>query len=237
MPIRFTGNAGSYPDDAFFPTLQSLDQVIAGLPGFRGAWDAADYSGSGAWVPRIAPASGRYQLTPAASGTPPTRADRNGRAVLRITPSGRVWVQDAAGAAQPFTGLAYASRAYFSNTTTNFQKVFDFGTPEFFFRSSLANPIWQMAGLGVQGTTPIRTPIVGWHSFLLRKPSGNAGFCLNNDGSEVSFGSEAALSGTMMLGDATGSTSAEQDISRVIICDSGEITMTQRAAMMTWING
>jgi hypothetical protein len=236
MPIRFQGQSGAYPNDAFFADLPTLDSVIASLPGLRGAWDASDYSGSGPWLPRV---GSSFCINPAISGTTPTRAERNGRPVLRIVPTGRAWIQMADTSAMPnLTGLTFASRAYYSNTTTNFQKLLDMGAPELYFRSTLATPVWQFAGLGTAGSMPIAAPTVGWHSILFRK-QGIAAALFSADGSgEVAFGSEGqALNSSLQLGDASNATSAEHDISRVIICDTGALTVGQIAAVRTWING
>jgi hypothetical protein len=237
MPVNFLGSASSFPESAFFPPLETIDSIIARLPGFRGAWDAADYTGSGPWLPRIAPAENPYRIVPALTGTAPVRADRNGRPVLRFMPNGKAWINDATGGTPTIGQLAYASRAYFSNVDTNFQKVFDLGAPEFYFRSTMATPVWQMAGLGAAATAPIRAPVIGWHSFVFRKPAGQAGLTLDSDGSETVFGSEGALSGILQIGDAGSATSAQQDIARLIICDNGAISTAGRAAMMLWVGG
>lgn len=236
MPINFRGNTDGYPDTAFFPVLESLDSIIAALPGFRGAWDAADYTGAGPWLPRLAPATDPYRLSPAGSA-PPTRATRDGRTVVRFTQNGKAWVQDMAGVTNNLTGLVFASRAYFSDTTVNFQKIFDFGTPEFFYRSTLASPVWQFAGLGVARTAPIAAPLVGWHNILFRK-AGTTEAMLSVDGSdEIAIGGADALNHPLQIGDAANSTSAVQDISRVIICSAGSLTTAQQAAVKTWVAG
>ena len=236
MTINFSGRADSFPDSAFFPALESLDSIIAALPGFRGAWDADDYTGEGAWLPRLAPSSNPYQLAPAGA-VPPAAAERDGRPVVRFTQNSKAWVQDAAGVTNNLTGLVFASRAYFSDTTVNFQKIFDFGTPEFFYRSTLASPVWQFAGLGVARNTLIAAPLVGWHDILFRK-AGTTEALLNVDGSDdIAIGGADPLSHPMQIGDASASTSAVQDISRVIICSSGNLTAAQQAAVKTWVAG
>lgn len=236
MPINFLASSAGYPDTAFFPTLQTLDSIISTLPGFKGAWDAADYAGAGPWLPRVVPATDPYRILPAGAAVP-TRADRDGRPVIRFLPNGKAWVQDMAGAAQNFTGLTFATRAYYGNTTTNFQKLFDLGTAELFYRSTLASAVWQFAGLGVARTTPIAAPTVGWHSILFRKQGTTEAMLAADSADEVAIGGADALNFALQIGDAANATSAEQDISRIIICNAGNLTTTQQAAVKTWVNG
>lgn len=239
MPIRFRGSAGSFPESAFFPDLPRLDDIIAAIPSLRGAWDATDYSGSGPWQPRIAPASGAFCINPALSGTRPVLAERDGQPVLRMVPGGKAWVQMSDTSPMPnLTGITYASRAFFSNVVTNFQKILDFGTPEFLFRSSTTNKIWQFAGLGTGGTYPIAEPIIGWHNFTFQK-SGISAAMFSADGAPfAAIGSaDTEMNHPLQLGDANSSTSAEQDISRIVICDSGALTAAQTAAVQAWVTG
>lgn len=236
MPLNFTGSLDGFPESAFFPVLPTLASIISALPGFKGAWDASDYSGAGPWLPRVAPATDPYRILPAGSVLP-TRATRDGRPVLRFVPNSKAWVQDMAGVAQNFTGLTFATRAYYSNTTTNFQKIFDFGTPELFYRSSLASPVWQFAGLGVARTTPIVGPLVGWHRILFRKAGTTEAMLAADDADEIAIGGADALNNALQIGDASNSTSAEQDISRIIICNAGSLTTAQQAAVKTWVAG
>lgn len=236
MPIRFQGQSGAYPSTAFFPDLPSLDSVIASLPGLRGAWDASDYSGTGPWQPRI---GSSFCINPAISGSTPTRATRDGRAVLRVVPTGRAWIQMADTSAMPnLTGLTFASRAYYSNATTNFQKILDMGAPELYFRSTLTSPVWQFAGLGTAGSASIAAPVVGWHSICFRKQGTDAAMFSADGSSQVALGSAGqALNNSLQIGDASNATSAEHDISRAIICDTGALSASQIAAVQTWING
>lgn len=234
MPVNFIADAGAYPAEAFFPELPLLDDVIASIPGLLGAFDAVDYTGAGPWMPRIGTGA---SILPAAAGTPPMKANRDGSDVLRFAVGSKAFVNNYAGAALAFSGLTYASRAYFSNDTTNFQKVFDLGTPEFYFRSTMSTKVWQFAGLGASGSAPISTPLLGWHDVIFTKNADDPA-ALDADGSgPVPFGSSgAALSASsLVLGDASNSTSAVHDISRMILCSVGVLTSEQRNAIRLWL--
>ena len=234
MPLNFSADASAYADEAFFPDTPLLDDVIAAIPSLLGAFDAADYTGVGAWMPRIGSGA---SILPAASGTPPVKATRDGASVLRFEKTGKAFVNDLSGAALALSGLVYASRAYFSDETTNFQKVFDLGAPEFYFRSTMTTPVWQFAGLGTAGTVPIAAPVLGWHRFTFSK-TGTDAAQLTADGSALAGVGSAgsALAGNaLVLGDAGNATSAVQDIRRIVICSDGVLTAEQRGAIDTWV--
>lgn len=233
MPVNYNANADAYPESAFFSDQPLLDDIIASLPGLIGAWDAADWSGSGSWVARV----GGGSIVPALSGVTPFLTSRSGRAVMRFGLTSKAWVKDAAGGDPLFSGLTFASRAYYGNETANFQKIADLGAPELYFRSTLTPKIWQFAGLGAAGTTPIAAPIVGWHNVFFAKTGTDAAIFAADGGTEVAFGSAGnALAGaTLQLGDAASASSAECDHARIIICNSGALTAQQRGAARAWL--
>lgn len=236
MPLSFTlTNPASFAG-AFLPASASLDSVIAGLPGLVGAWDAADYA-SGPWVPRIG-SGGRIDFSTAPNPAP-VLASRGGRPVISFNTLAKAVLRNPEGGTLGLTGLTYASRAYYSDVTTNFQKSFDLGAQDFLFRSSIATPYWQFTNLGDNGTTPIQLPLIDWHTVLFRKVGTTAARLSADGGAEVDIsGSGTALSGqTLTIGDVGNIASAAQDISRVIICTSGDLTADQRAAVQVWING
>lgn len=236
MPIRFQiDNAADY-SGAFLPPIQTLESAIATLPGLVGAWDAADFPATGPWLSRV----GTGQIVAGAGGTPPSLTIREQRDVVHFTNNSKAWVRDGNGSDVLFSNLMFASRAFYSDIVTNFQKVFDFGVPEFFFRSvGFADEYWQFSNSGNSGTVPIADPIVGWHQILFTKNGADAAQ-LAADGADVASietAGTALANVPLQLGDAGTSTSAECDISRLIICTSGVLTPDQRQAVSTWING
>lgn len=234
MPVNFIADAGAYPDDAFFAAQPLLDDVIAAIPGLLGAFDAVDYTGSGAWMPRLGAGA---SILPAAAGTVPVKATRDGAEVLRFAVGSKAFVNNYAGAGLTFTGLTYASRAYFSDDTTNFQKIFDLGSPEFYFRSTLPTKVWQFAGLGASGSVSIATPVLGWHRFTFTKSATDAAMLEADGAPAVACGSAgSALAGNgMVIGDAANATSAVMDVSRIVLCSSGDLTSEQRDAVNKWL--
>lgn len=121
---------GSLFAGAVLPASEVLDDMIVALPGLLGAWDAADYSGSGPWLPRI---GGAARIEPAVAGLRPILSERDGRAVLRFENGSKCRINSMTGASLPaMSSLTYASRSYYWDAVTNFQKIFDLGAPEFF---------------------------------------------------------------------------------------------------------
>ncbi len=57
----------------------------------------------------------------------PVLAIRDNAPVLRFAINSKAFVNSGAGEPLPMSELTYACRAYFSNDTTNFQKILDFG--------------------------------------------------------------------------------------------------------------
>lgn len=234
MPLNFTADTSGYSADAFFPELISVNDVIAEIPGLLGAFDAADYSGTGAWYPRIGAGA---SILPAGGGAIPLKAVRDGRSVLRFGVTSKAFVNDFAGVSLPFTGITYATRSYFDDDTTNFQKVLDFGAPEFYFRSTVASKVWQFAGLGAAGAVPISTPVLGWHRFIFSK-SGTDAAQLEADGlSPTGIGSAGEmLNSYMTIGDTSNLVSSPHDISRIVILNIGTLSVGDRAAINTWLS-
>lgn len=235
MPINMTIGNPSQFDNAFLDYAQPLDEVIENLPGLLGAWDASDYTGA-PWLPRI---GSNGQIILAAADTPAVPDMRDGQAVIHFSIGSKAFINDGAGNPLSLSGLTFGSRAYYSNTVTNFQKLFDLGGPELFFRSTAGTPIWQFANLGTAGSTPIQLPLVDWHTVVFGKNGTDEAKFLHDGMLEVGFGSAStAMSGlSLVLGDARNATSAECDLKRLIICSSGDLTTDQRQAVASWING
>lgn len=232
MPITINADTSADFTAAVLTAASPLDDAVAALPGLVGAWAAVDYSGSGGWAARI----GSGVLLPATTGVAPVKTVREGDPVVAFDKASKAFVNTPAGGAT-FNGLVVAMRAYFSDGATNFQKVFDLGAPEFFFRSTLATPVWQFAGLGASVSSAIAAPVLGWHHMLLNK-SGVDPVVLEADGSaQVSLGNTAPLSGqAMVVGDAAQASSAVMEISRVVICSAGALTAEQRSAINVWVS-
>ncbi|SEO38509.1 hypothetical protein SAMN04489859_10864 [Paracoccus alcaliphilus] len=236
MPINFTGDASAYPDSAFFPDLPSLDDTIAQIPGLLGAWDARDYSGSGAWAARV----GSGTILPAAAGSAPTLASQDGRPVLRFGQTSKAFVNDATGASVPFSGLVFATRAYYADQSVNFQKVFVAGSGEFYFRATMSPPRWQWAGLGSTGQiTSTLGDMMGWNTIVFEKQgTAPATLTINGSGPAAIGFADAAMSGEyLVVGDPSNVTSCVQNVSRMIICNTGELSVEHRNAIRAWVNG
>lgn len=105
-----------------------------------------------------------------------------------------------------------------------------------FFHSTLAAPVWQWAGLGTGGSMAIRQPVLGWHSILFRKHGLDAA-TLSADGqpADVMGSAGVNLGGTLVLGDAENITSSGHEIARLVICNSGNLTASQAAAVQAWL--
>lgn len=105
-----------------------------------------------------------------------------------------------------------------------------------FFRSTLAAPVWQWAGVGTGGSMAIRQPVLGWHSLLFRKHGSDAA-TLSADGQPAVVMESAGvnLGGTLVLGDPANITSSGHEIARLVICNSGNLTAWQAAAVQAWL--
>ncbi len=234
MPLNIRVENPSDFSGAILPTVPSLDSVIAALPGLIGAWDATDWSGSGAWLPRIGSGG---QILPAVAGVAPIKATREGRTVMRFGLTSKAFVNNSAGGGIILADLTYAARAYFANTTANFQKIFDLGAPEFYYRSTLTPKVWQFAGAGAGVNVPIADPLAGWHRTLFEK-SGVGAAMLSADGAAstpISAAGTALTPAGLVIGDAANATGAEQDISRIVLCSAGGLTADQRMAVNIWL--
>lgn len=235
MPLVIRVNDPSSFSGAVLPSSPSLDSVIASLPGLVGAWDAKDWVGSGPWTPRVG-SVGRIDMSTA--GSPPAKQSRDGRDVVRFGLTSKAVVNNNDGSPLNVTNLVYAARAYFSNTTTNFQKIFDLGAPEFYYRSTLTPKVWQFAAAGTGVNVPIADPLVGWHRTVFEK-SGSGAAMLSADGAAstpVSVAGTALTAAPVVIGDVANATSAVQDISRIIVCTSGALTQEQLGYVNLWIN-
>lgn len=219
---------------ALLPPRSSIRAVMESHPGFLGAWDAADYSGSGPWLPRYGSGA---QILPAAAGSMPVLATRDGRPVLSFGATSKAFVNDASGVSLPLSNMVLGMRCYFSDATANFQKIADLGAPELYFRSSIANPVWQFAGLGAAGSLPIAAPVIGWHRFVMQKSGASAALMKADGGNPTAFGSDgSALAGNFLtIGDAANASGAAQEVARVILCNTGGLTAEQRAAFAAWL--
>ncbi|WCR17105.1 hypothetical protein JHW40_11975 [Paracoccus alcaliphilus] len=170
----------------------------------------------------------------------PSLASRDGRPVLRFGQTSKAFVNDAAGASVPFSGLVFASRAFYADQAVNFQKVFVAGSGEFYFRTTMSPPRWQWAGLGSTGQiTSTLDDMMGWNTILFDKQGSSPASLAVNGGSPSAIGfSDAEMSGQyLVVGDPANSTSCVQDISRMIISTTGGLSAEDRNAILAWVNG
>ncbi len=229
MPLNIrVDNPAAYAG-AVLPVVQSLDDIIAALPGPVGASDAADHV-AGDWVARLG--TGRITLTGGTAGV------QDGRAVMSFIAVLRIAVKTGAGVDVVPANLLYASRAYFGATATNFQKVFDLGPTEFFFRPTFPGATWQYRNASSTATTlPLAGGAVARRRQYILTRDDTASAELEADGAaRASFGPDGAgLGATKLLVGDEAAAAAICGVARLIICTSATPTTDQRAAINTWL--
>lgn len=232
MPLNIRVDDITPYEAALLPVSETIEDTIAGLPGLVGAWDAVDWA-AGDWMPRMGP--GRIVLTAVTAGA------REGRAVMQFAPGSVGSVRDAANADIVPAELVYASRAYFSDVSRSWQKIADMTTPELFVRHTLSTPVWQFKDAAAASVTSALAggAVARWRTFTFSKSATDAPELEADGAAPAAVGAAGAALGaaSLALGDTNGGNGAVQDVARLIICTTGALTDTQRAAINQWLAG